>query len=319
MLSADLSDDEAFLSKFMLRAVTAAPFALALVSLGALAIVNIGLKPINRFRDAAIGISTKNISGHIDPARLPAELLPLCEAFNNMLDRLDEGIRRLSQFSGDIAHEMRTPLATLLGRTQVTLSRPRTHEQLLDVLENNMAEVEHLSRLVSDMLFLAQAESALAVLERRQVTLSEVTQTVVDFMHVLAEERDIRFQFSGGAEVTGDPSLIKRALTNLLSNAVRYGDSGSTIEIAIQTEDDVVTLFVSNAGPTIALELHARLFDRFYRIDSGRSRDEGGTGIGLAIVKAIMILHGGSVKVDSSCDHLTRFVLTFPKSLPVSA
>jgi len=115
VLSADRTSDEEMLSKFLLTALTAAPLALALVSLSALIIVNIGLKPVNRFREAAITISTKNMAGRIDPAGLPTELLPLCNAFNSMLDRLDDGIRRLSQFSGDIAHEMRTPLATLLG------------------------------------------------------------------------------------------------------------------------------------------------------------------------------------------------------------
>lgn len=312
VLSADRTDDENLLYKFLLTVLTAAPLALALVSLGALLIVKISLKPVNRIRDAAITISTKNMSGRIDPATLPAELLPLCDAFNKMLDRLDDGIRRLSQFSGDIAHEMRTPLATLLGRTQVTLSQPRTHAQLLDVLENNMEEVEQLSRLVTDMLFLAQAESAQAGLEREPVQLGEVTDTVIAYMQVLAEERYIRFAASGDARIIGDAGLVKRAVTNLASNAVRYGSADSTIGINISSVGEVVKLSVSNVGPVIAAEHHSRLFDRFYRIDSARSRDEGGSGLGLAIVKAIMKLHGGSVEIINEENQITCFSLTFP-------
>lgn len=315
VLSADRTTDEGLLSRFLFTALTAAPFALALVSLGALVIVNIGLKPVNRFREAAITISTKNMSGRIDPTKLPTELLPLCDAFNSMLDRLDDGIRRLSQFSGDIAHEMRTPLATLLGRTQVTLSQPRTQEQLLDVLESNMEELEHLSRLVTDMLFLAQAESTTAVLDRQLLELSKVTQTVIDFMQVLADDRHMSFHQSGEAQVIGDAALIKRAITNLISNAVRYGDPNSVIDIAIRVVGVTAELSVTNTGTTIAPEHHSRLFDRFYRIDHGRSRNEGGTGLGLAIVKTIMVLHGGSVTVGSQCGQVTRFTLSFPQPI----
>ena len=313
VLSADRTSDDELLYKFLLTALTAAPFALALVSLSALIIVKIGLKPVNRFREAAIAISTKNMAGRINPAGLPTELLPLCDAFNGMLDRLDDGIRRLSQFSGDIAHEMRAPLATLLGRTQVTLSQPRTPEQLLDVLESNIEELEQLSRLVTDMLFLAQADSVTTVLDRQLIELSKVTQTVIDFMQVLAEDRQITFHQSGEAQVMGDAGLIKRAITNLVSNAVRYGSSNSTIDISICAAGNTIELSVNNAGPGIPLEHHLRLFDRFYRVDHGRSRDEGGTGLGLAIVKAIMILHGGSVAVGSRSDQITRFTLMFPQ------
>lgn len=315
VLTADRRDDEVLLSTFWMTALTAAPFALAIVSLGALLIVRVSLRPINRFRDAAIAISTKNISGRIEPGSLPTELLPLCQAFNDMLERLDEGIRRLSQFSSDLAHELRTPLATLLGRTQVTLSQPRSQAQLRDVLENNVQELEELTRLVSDMLFLAQADNASTVLTTQPIRLEQVAQTIADFMEVLAQERGIEFHVTGTGEVLADKGLVQRAITNLLSNAVRHGSSNSVVDIHVQTGLVSVDLIVQNHGQPIPVEHHARLFDRFYRLDTARTRDIGGTGLGLAIVKAIMKLHRGTVEVASTSDGNTRFILHFPKSL----
>lgn len=314
VLTADCSADDELLKKFLLTALTAAPFVLALVFLGALAIVHIGLRPVNRFRDAAIAVTTKNISARINPAHLPSELLPLGGAFNEMLDRLDDGIRRLSQFSGDLAHEMRTPLGILLGRTQVTLSQPRTHSDLLQVLEENVVELERLNRLVTDMLFLAHADSTSFKLSVKPVELAALTKDVCDYMELLAEERGIRFRVTGRSAVTVDSSLIQRAITNLVSNAIRYGAPDSVVSIDIKRHAPAVTLTVSNFGTQIPVEHQARLFDRFYRTEFSRARDAGGSGLGLSIVKAIMTLHGGSVELKSNEKGETHFNLLFPHS-----
>lgn len=320
VLTASRSSDQEMLSRFLITALTAAPFMLAIVSLGALFIVSIGLRPLNRFRKAAIAVSTKNISERIDPARLPSELLPLCLAFNGMLDRLDDGIRRLSQFSGDLAHEMRTPLATLLGRTQVALSQPRSHEQLLDVLEGNVEELERLTRLVSDMLFLAYADNPEAVINPTVIELASEATKGIDYIELLAQERRISFCTIGRGDVVADPGLVRRAITNLLSNAVRYGASDNEVTVIVETQAQEVVLTVINRGEQISQEHCARLFERFYRADTSRCRDVGGTGLGLAIVKAIMTLHGGSVAVESRPDGVTRFALRFPlKYFPASA
>lgn len=312
VLTADRSSDEDLLSKFLITALTAAPFALAVVSLGAWAIVSIGLKPLNRFREAAITISAKNMSGRIDPTGIPGELLPLCLAFNGMLDRLDDGIRRLSQFSGDLAHEMRTPLATLLGRTQMVLSQPRTHAQLLELLEANVEELERLARVVADMLFLAHADNTTAVMNPTVVDLANEAKKIAEYVELLAQERNISFRVTGHGEVLADQGLVDRAITNLLSNAVRYGAADGVVEVRVGVRARTVELAVVNQGQQIPTEHRERLFDRFYRADSARSRDVGGTGLGLAIVKAIMTLHGGSVTVQSEPDGTTQFSLHFP-------
>lgn len=311
MISIDRTSDQALLSKFLFTALTAAPFALAIVSLGALVIVNIGLKPLNRFRRAAVSVTTRNLSERIDPDNLPSELLPLCWAFNSMLDRLDEGIQRLSQFSGDLAHEMRTPLATLLGRTQVALSQPRTHDQLLDLLEGNVEELERLSRLVSDMLFLAQADNAQTVIDREMVDLAAEARKVADYVDFIAQERNVAFDIRGHGNVIGDRGLIQRAITNLFSNAIRYGNSDHTVAVEVQETPDQVLLTVANRGIDIPVHDQERLFDRLYRAEPSRSREIGGTGLGLAIVKAVMTMHGGTTAVESS-QGVTQFTLRFP-------
>jgi len=311
ILTADRSADEKLLQRFLITALTAAPFVLTLVCLGALAIVNIGLRPINRFRDAAIAVTTKNISARINPAHLPSELLSLCDAFNAMLNRLDEGIQRLSQFSGDLAHEMRTPLGILLGRTQVALSQPRTHAALLGVLEENVEELERMNRLVTDMLFLAQAESHSVVLAATRVDLATLAHEIAEYMELPAEERSMTFCITGHATVAGDPALIQRAISNLVSNAIRYGAAQSVIRMEVEANLSSVRFTVSNHGTPIPAEHQTRLFDRFYRTEFSRARDSGGTGLGLSIVRAIMTLHGGSAEVNSHENGETHFCLVF--------
>lgn len=312
VLTSDRSSDRALLSEFLFTALTAAPFGLVLVSVGALVIVNIGLKPLNRFRRTAISISTKSISERIDPSTLPTELIPLCHAFNGMLERLEEGIRRLSQFSADLAHEMRTPIANLLGRTQVALSQPRSHEQLMTLIEGNVEELDRLSRLVTDMLFLAHADSTEALVKSTAVDLVAETRKVTEYLDFIAQERGVGFHVVGEGAVWADQGLVRRAIMNLLSNAVRYGAANSEVVIRIAADAEEARLDVMNYGLPIPAEHQVKLFDRFYRADASRAREVGGTGLGLAIVKAIMKLHDGDVNVSSDSSGQTHFVLRFP-------
>jgi two-component system heavy metal sensor histidine kinase CusS len=314
MLTADRSSDAELLSNFLKVALGATPLALILVSLGAWAIVMLGLKPLNRFREAAVIISAKNIPQRLNPAGMPLELLPLCRAFNDMLDRLEDGIQRLSQFSGDLAHEMRTPLATLLGRTQVVLSQPRTHEQLVQLLEDNVEEFDRLTRIVADMLFLAQADSLTTQVQTTPLNLADEARKIGAYLEILAQERNITFHIVGEGTVFADVGLVDRAITNLLSNAVRYGEANSIVEINVESRADVLELAVINTGQQIPSEHVPHLFDRFYRADAARSREQGGTGLGLSIVRAIMFLHGGTVGVESRPPGITKFSLRFPKN-----
>ena len=312
VLSGDRSNDRRLLNGLLITSLSAAPFALAFVGICAVAIVKIGLRPLKRFSGATAHISAQSLSARIDPHGFPAELRNLADAFNAMLDRLDEGVKRLSEFSSDLAHELRTPLATLLGRTQVALSQPRSNEDLVEVLAGNSEEIQRLSRLIADMLFLAQADDAKATLDRVRLELGEEARKLVEFMELLAHDRNMTILVSGEAAVFADRQQVRRVITNLLSNALRHGTPGSSVRVSAYADSERGCIDVINDGEAISPEHLARLFDRFYRIDTSRARESGGSGLGLAIVRAIMTLHGGTVHVESSSQAGTIFTLCFP-------
>lgn len=311
-LSMDRRHDTGLLRGFVTATLLGLPVLLALVAFGAWLIARTGLAPLRRFNRLAASIGTKSLSQRLSSAGLPRELAELAGEFNAMLGRIDAGYRRLQEFSGDLAHEMRTPVATLLGRTQVALSQTRTAAQLREVLEGNVDELERLSRLIADMLFIASAEHQADPLQREAVNLRQEAQRVADYLWLPADERGIGVEVSGEATVTADRLLVQRAITNLVSNAVRHAAAPSVVRIAIDRQPSGVLLSVSNQGPGIPEDQLERIFDRFYRVDPARTRGDGGTGLGLAIVRSIMSAHGGHVRAASQPGGATVFTLVFP-------
>lgn len=288
------------------------PAALLLIVVCAWFGVRRGLRPLAAFGGVADAVTTSDLTRRLEVNDLPDELRRPAAAFNTMLDRLDAGVTRLSQFSADLAHELRTPLANLLGKTQVILSQARGADEYLAALESNAEEFERMSRIATDMLFLAQVDHAQAALRREPVTLDAEAALVVEFFSSAAEEKAIAVHLAGAATVRADREMIQRAISNLLSNAIRHAPHGSAVELSIKSDERGVALSVSNAGAGIAPEHVGRIFERFYRADAGRSRDHGGTGLGLAIVRSIMQLHGGLVRVTSAQAGPTVFTLVFP-------
>jgi len=314
-LSLDRRADAVLLLGFVQATLVGVPALLFMVSLGAWLIARTGLQPLRRFHHLAASIGAQSLSRRVSPAGLPAELAELAQEFNSMLDRIDEGYRRLQEFSGDLAHEMRTPIATLLGRTQVALSHGRTVADLQEVLEGNVEELERLSRLISDMLFIARADHNETPLQREPVALEQEARRVADYLSLIAEERGIAVELTGTATAMADRLLVERVITNLLSNAIRHAFPNSIVNIAIAAEGESATVAVANRGESIAAAHLERIFDRFYRIDSGRARHDGGTGLGLAIVRSIMTAHGGQVTARSQPGVETVFTLVFPSKV----
>jgi two-component system heavy metal sensor histidine kinase CusS len=311
-LSLDRRHDSRLLGGFISTTLVAWPVLLLVVALGAWLIARTSLAPLRQFHRLAASIGTQSLSHRISSSGLPTELYELAEEFNNMLERIDEGYKRLQEFTGELAHEMRTPVATLLGRTQVTLSHTRTVADLREVLEGNVEELERLSRLISDMLFIARADHNENPLEREPVELDRDARQVAEYLSLIAEERGLTVDITGAATVMGDRLLVQRAITNLMSNAIRHARANSRVSVLIAIENGSTTLAVINEGDTIAPTHLERIFDRFYRIDSARARLDGGAGLGLAIVRSIMTAHGGRVSVQSLTDGRTTFTLSFP-------
>jgi len=270
-----------------------------------------GLRPLHRVAQQTAAIGIRNLSTRIDAAAAPRELLPLIDGFNAMLDRLERGFTQLSQVSADMAHDLRTPIGNLLGQTEVALGQRRDAAYYEKLLGSNFEELQRLSKMADNMLFLARAEHADHAIERKALALDDELQRMADYFEGLAEERGVRLAAQGEGQVWADPTLLRRALANLLANAVRYADEGSEIVLAAQTDADGATISVENRGPTIAPQHLERLFDRFYRADAARADSSASSGLGLSIVRSIMTLHSGRWHA-ASAGGVTRFTLRFP-------
>ena len=243
---------------------------------------------------------------------MPAELRALVRAFNQMLARLEDSFRRLSEFSSDLAHELRTPIQNLLMQTQVTLSREHEPAEYRATFQSNLEELERLSRIASDMLFLARADNRLVAPKRESVELHKEVERLLGFYEAYASERGVRLTHSGAATIAGDRLMLQRALSNLLSNAIRFTPAGREIAVGIAQRAGSAEISVTNPGPEIAPAQLSRIFDRLYRADpSRREGDSEHAGLGLAIAKSIVEMHGGHIRAESSAG-VTRFQLTLP-------
>ena len=316
MLVADASDHLGVLSRYrsaILSAIAAA--LLASILLGAW-VTQRELRPVTAIAEAAGIVSASRLGDRLDGTSVPDEVQPLVRAFNAMLARLEESFTRLSQFSSDVAHEFRTPIANLVMHTQVTMSKSRSAEEYRHALELNLEEFDRLSRMISDMLFLAKAEYDQSVLNLERLDLRREIEAVVEFFDPLAQEHQVALHVSGAGETIADRLMVQRAIANLLSNALQYTAPGNPVQITIgPSSADTIQLSVANPGPDIPSEHLSRLFDRFYRVDSSRAKADAGSGLGLAIVKSIMKLHDGSVRVQST-NCVTTFTLVFQNRDP---
>ncbi|HLA35973.1 MAG TPA: heavy metal sensor histidine kinase [Rhodocyclaceae bacterium] len=272
-----------------------------------------GLAPLEAIRHSAAAITASRLDQRLDGGAIPLELAAVVDTLNGMLARLQDSFRRLSDFSSDLAHELRTPVGNLSIQTQVTLAKNRTPEEYRNVLASNAEELERLSRTIADMLFLAKADNALIVPQRETIELQREVAELFEFYEALAEERQIRLSLTGAATVAGDRLMLRRAIGNLLSNAFRHTPHDGRIDVAIVVDSDrretaTVSLSVENTGETIPAEHLPRLFDRFYRADASRHHLTEGAGLGLAIARSIVRAHGGDIDVRSA-NGVTTFEL----------
>jgi two-component system, OmpR family, heavy metal sensor histidine kinase CusS len=272
--------------------------------------------PLQHMAAAARDITASRLGERLRPGDAPTELRELVFSFNDMLERLQDSFRRLADFSSDIAHELRTPINNLLGQTQVALSRTRSADEYRAVLESNEEEYERMSRMIEDMLFLAEADDTQTAVKLEAVDLVAEVDKLIEYFELLFEEKGLRVALDGQGVVQADPHLVQRVIGNLLSNAIRHTPAGGAIAIAIRPESsDKVAVSVSNPGAGIPAQDLPRVFDRFYRVDKSREKRSEGAGLGLAIVKTIMHLLGGSVTVQSEPGKETCFTLVFKRAL----
>ena len=271
-----------------------------------------GLAPLREMTRVAQRITASRLDDRLPTTSLPVELRDLATAFNEMLSRLQDSFRRLSEFSSDLAHELRTPIANMMTQTQVVLSRTRSADEYREVLYSISEEFDRLARMISDMLFLAKADNGQIVPRSAIVDLAAEVRELFEFYDALAEDRGVGMALIGEGTVSGERLMIRRAISNLLSNAINHTPRGGRVDVRIeQTDAASVRLAVENPGDGIAAEHLPRLFDRFYRVDPSRLRSTEGAGLGLAITKSIVTAHRGTVSA-SSADGLTRIEISLP-------
>lgn len=328
----------ALLAEYRLRILAASLLAALAAAALALGLGWQGLRPLRRLSEQAGRIQASTLSSRLSEEQAPPEIAAMLQAYNAMLARLEQGFARLNQFAADLAHELRTPLATLLGQSQVMLSRPRSAEELRALLESNLEELEGLQRMVDQLLFLARADEGALPLQPQPLDTAQELARQADYFEDLAEERQLRIDCRPAAAAPqplpalwADPPLLRRALANLLANALRHARPGSAIVLQAEQRGEALILSVRNLGEPLPPALLPQLFERFVRADPARgpAADGSSHGLGLAIVRSIMQLHGGRVTVSQQAPAATdpglpagteiTFCLHFPLLRPPAA
>ena len=319
-LTLDRADDDRQLSLLAWTLALAAVGGALLVSLTGIWLVRLGLAPLRELTEQTRKLSAQDLQRRLDDSGQPQELRPLIAQFNALLERLAVAYRQMEAFNADVAHELNTPLTTLISSCELALRKPRSEAELREVLASNLEDLRRMAGIVADMLFLSQADRGQGARLAPWASLAALAHEVIDFHEAALQEADLQVVVQGDAAAEVDARLLRRALSNLLGNATRYAQRGSTITVQIGARPCAhhggagdVALAVLNRGPTIAPADLPRLFDRFYRADAARSQADRNHGLGLAIVAAIARMHGGRCFAESE-GGFTRIGLELPDS-----
>jgi two-component system heavy metal sensor histidine kinase CusS len=287
---------------------SAAFFAVALCYLS----VRRALSPLRTIAASAHVITAERLDSRIDVSGVPAELHDLTQALNAMLKRLQLGFDRLWQFTADLAHDLRTPIGNMRGASEVALTRTRSTSEYQALLASNIEECDRVSRMIENVLFLARAENPQFALHRTEFDAGEELERIAEYFEGISAENGIEVRVSGHARLRAERELFRRAVSNVLANALRYTPAGQTISMTAAQTNQGVSITVQNPGEGIAPPDLAHVFDRFYRGDKARSNSGTSTGLGLAIVKTIVEIHGGAAHARSEAGGVTTFELQFP-------
>jgi two-component system heavy metal sensor histidine kinase CusS len=313
----DRSEEEKILGEFRGRILPLLAVSLLICVAVGFEIARRGMKPVARISETAGRIRSTTLGERLPAGEFPAELAALARTFNEMLDRLQESFDRISRFSADIAHELRTPLGNLRGEVEVTLGKARSAEEYQETLSSFLEEAARLSRLIESLLFLARADHPETQIQRERLDVAQVLAGVREFYEAAAAESGVTLGMEAGAPLPAelDRPLLQRAVGNLVENSLAHTARGGRVTLAASRDNGKVRIEVADTGCGIAAEHLPRVFDRLYRVDRSRTAATGGTGLGLAIVKSIAELHGGSAEISSEVGKGTKVLLTLPAEM----
>ena len=306
----DRSTDDRFTKEFGALVAVVLAFGILASTLIAITVTKRGLRPLGEMAQSLGRIGPTQLKERVAPFGWPRELQPLAIAFDEMLKRLDDSFTRLSQFSADLAHELRTPIANILGEAQVALTRDRAPAEYRETIESTIGECERLSGIVDNLLFVARVDAAREPIAPTRFDARAAVEKIASFYQMIADDHHVTIRCSGEGQIYADSALFERAVGNLVDNALHFTPEQGSIQIVLAEHAANFEVAVSDNGCGIAPEHLPRVFDRFYRVKSSRGSD--GAGLGLALVKSIVDLHGGSARIQSEVGRGTTVTLIFP-------
>ena len=315
-IAMDLSHHKLLLKHYGKMSIFVISLSCIFCAIAGFVIAKKGLKSFQDIDRAIKQIQSSTLNSQIDIDNLPLELSELGQTFNEMLIRLEDSFNRIAQFSDDIAHEIRTPLNNLKGEMELALNKNRSPEEYCKVLESCLEECDYLSQLAEKLLFLARSDHPETKIFREQLWINNEIQVIRDFYEPMAVEKSIQLKVNIESNLSAelDKTMFRRAISNLLDNAIFYTPRGGNVEIIGFKSKNLLTLQVIDSGCGIPSEALPRIFDRFFRIDKVRSSSRGHMGLGLSLVKTIVTLHGGDIRVNSKETQGTQFSLSFPQT-----
>lgn len=308
---------EEMLQRLLFLLLVMLPVALA-ASMGAgWLIAGRALTPVGTITEAAQRIAEGDLSRRLAVPPTADEIGTLVATFNEMIAKLDASFQQVRRFSADASHELRTPLTVMKGETELALRRPRQAEDYKLVLESNLEEIDRLTRIVDELLFLSRVDLGEVTMASLPVRLDELLQEVQKQASVLGQERSVQVVLGSltPATILGDELRLRELLLNLVDNAVKYSKPGGKVETSLAAGDGQARLSVSDQGIGIPPEAQTRIFDRFYRTSEARAHAKRGTGLGLSICKWIAESHKGRIEVQSRIDQGSRFTVILPLTI----
>ncbi len=323
-VASSLEEVEDALNTLFIILIITVPSALLVAVLGGQFLAHKALKPVDYITQTARLITSKNLNQRIPPTKVKDEIGRLIETFNDMISRLDQSFRQIKQFTQDASHELKTPLTILKGEVEVTLRKERTPHEYQQTLKSNLEEINRMSQIVEDLLVLSKADSGELKIKKELVDLNQIIDEVISHMEVLAYDKGIRIErlnHNENIQIIGDPLRLRELFLNLISNGIKYTEKGGLIRITIEKNEEnglknpFIKVIVSDTGIGISKEDQIKIFDRFYRVDKARSRDQGGSGLGLSICKWIVESHKGEISVESELGKGSSFIVKLPVNL----
>jgi heavy metal sensor kinase len=307
---------EGVLHGLLLTLALGLPVVIAAAMGGGYLLMRRALRPVDEITQSAERITSRNLSERLPVARTGDELERLSTSLNRMITRLEEAFQHISRFSADASHELRTPLTILRGELEAMAGQPQLAPEVRETIGSALEETERLGKIVESLLAISRLDAGEARMERVEFDLAELARTTSEQMRLLAEDKNISLDCDAATpvEVVGDRARLKQVVVNLLDNAIKYTPAGGSVQVTVSAANGSALLEVADDGPGIPAEALPHLFERFYRVDKARSRQMGGAGLGLSIVKSICAAHGGRVEVQSVEGRGSRFQVAIPLS-----